>query len=164
MGWEEKIYISFGKMPMCQISPCFFHNKNITCPPSIKGQTITTVTIHASHLILLSPVQAKLCISIVKMGKWSLWVASWYVRVTRGSEMHRAGNCSGIQSRHLRHPPPVFSPTATQVLSEKSPQLFYFHVISVYTCSWQYIISVMSAFHMLTSPETRFWKLSKPYL
>lgn len=93
--------------------------------PSKKlGQMITTVITHASGLPSFSPIQAKLY-PIVKMGQWSLWVAMWYVQDTSGSETHTS-NCSGIQICQPRHPTPIFSPTATPVLSEKIPTVILF--------------------------------------
>lgn len=117
--------IKFGKMPMCQMSPFLPQQKFYAFFPLKKlGQMITTVITHASGLPSFSPIQAKLY-PIVKMGQWSLWVAMWYVQDTSGSETHMS-NCSGIQICQPRHPTPIFSPTATPVLSEKIPTVILF--------------------------------------
>lgn len=50
---------------------------------------MTTVNIHAYHFILSLLIQAKILISIVKMGKWSHHVTVRYAWVTaNGSGIH----------------------------------------------------------------------------
>ena len=124
--------------------------------PSEKGHVTTTVNIHASRLILFSSTPAKPFISTVKMGKHCLQVAMGHACVVV-MWRHRGG----LQLLRDRSP---LSLTPSSCLFTNchssfiwnSPQLFYFHVSSVYPYPWQYIISVMSEFHALRSFTTWF--------
>lgn len=99
-------------MPMCQISARFFYNRSFMGKVSLTSISLPLVSLsltntgrtlysHCQGREMESPSGYMICLNY-----WWLWNTQW------------VSNCSGIQTCHPRHPTAIFSPTATQVLSE----------------------------------------------